>query len=260
MNTVVIPATNYSQYGWKPDAPDHRDFLYAAIKPTLPVLPQVVDLRSLCSPVEEQQTLGCCVGHGVVGALEFLENKEKKQFVALSRLFVYYNAREIEGTTHTDSGALIRDGVNSVAKYGVCSEKSLPYILTRFRNKPNDRCYKEALQHKVSSYHRLDNANLGELKTCLADGYPFVFGFTVYTAFESEAVARTGILNLPAKGEQIVGGHCVLVVGYDEHTQRFLVRNSWGLGWGINGSGYFTIPYVYLTNSRLSDDFWTLRQ
>jgi C1A family cysteine protease len=95
------------------------------------------------------------------------------------------------------------------------------------------------------------------MKGCLADGYPFVFGFTVYESFESEAVAKSGKLNMPAKNEQVVGGHAVMAVGYDDKTKRFLIRNSWGAGWGI--SGYFTMPYDYLLNENLSDDFWTIR-
>jgi C1A family cysteine protease len=106
-------------------------------------------------------------------------------------------------------------------------------------------------------YQRLDSSNLNQLKGCIASGYPFVFGFTVYDAFESQEVAKTGVLNMPGPKEKVQGGHAVLAVGYDDAAQRFTVRNSWGKDWGIKG--YFTIPYSYLTTTDLADDFWTIR-
>jgi C1A family cysteine protease len=95
------------------------------------------------------------------------------------------------------------------------------------------------------------------MKSCLADGFPFVFGFTVYESFESDEVAETGKLNMPDPSEMEVGGHAVLAVGYNDASKRFWVRNSWGKGWGK--AGYFTMPYDYLLNENLSDDFWTTR-
>jgi C1A family cysteine protease len=84
-----------------------------------------------------------------------------------------------------------------------------------------------------------------------------VFGFTVYESFEGDAVAKTGEVSMPGPSEKVLGGHAVVAVGYDDSTQRFIVRNSWGPGWGMGG--YFTIPYAYLTDSNLADDFWTVR-
>ena len=92
------------------------------------------------------------------------------------------------------------------------------------------------------------------MKGCLASGYPFVFGFTVYESFESDQVAQTGHVPMPQAGEQVVGGHAVLAVGYDDSNQWFIVRNSWGPNWGMQG--YFTMPYLYLLDPNLSGDFW----
>ncbi len=243
-------------YGWKPDVPDRRDILYGAVRPVPAALPPSADLRSLCSPVENQGNLNSCTGNALAGVLEFLERKDKVHFEDVSRLFIYYNERVLEHSVSADDGAAIRDGIKTLVKQGVCSEKKWPYIEAKWDAKPTPACYKQALQHQITSYSRLQTVD--EMRACLADGYPFVFGFTVYENFESKEVASSGVLEMPGPSERVVGGHAVVAVGYDDAPRRFLVRNSWGEDWGMKG--YFTMPYDYLASRNLSDDFWTIRR
>ena len=245
------------RYGWIPDLPDARDHLYAAPMPIMAALPPRVDLRADCPPVYDQGQLGSCTANAIGAAVQFDRRKQQldPDFVP-SRLFIYYNERAMEGTVSTDSGAQIRDGIKSVAKQGACPETDWPYDIAKFTSKPPRTDYREALQNRAVSYSRLvQNVNL--LKGCLASGFPFVFGFTVYESFESQEVAGTGVVPMPSPSEQMLGGHAVLAVGYDNSTQRFAVRNSWGTGWG--SAGYFTMPYAYVTDSNLADDLWTVR-
>jgi len=244
-----------SWYGWLPDRPDHRDLLYAAVARPPKKLPKSVDLRPQCSPVENQGQLGSCTANALVGNLEFLQCRAGHACTDLSRLFVYYNERALEGTINEDSGAFLRDGIKVLVKQGACDEKKWPYDISKFTQKPPAACYKQALNHQVTSYHRV--LTVPQMKMCLAEGYPFVFGFTVYDAFESEQVAKTGQLDLPKPSEKAVGGHAVMAVGYNDATKRFLIRNSWATDWGLQG--YFTIPYDYLGDRNLADDFWTIR-
>jgi C1A family cysteine protease len=243
-------------FGWMRDQPDQRDFLYSAVRRVPATLPVSVDLRPGCPPVEDQGALGSCTGNAIVGALEFLELKDKLPLVDLSRLFVYYNERVMEHTVKSDAGAQIRDGIKSVSKQGVCSEAKWPYVISKFAAKPPTACYTEALKHRIVEYRRL--MALDDIRACLAEGYPFVFGFTVYESFESEQVAKTGTVPMPRKSERVLGGHAVLGVGYNDKQKRFIVRNSWGTGWGKKG--YFTMPYAYLANPDLASDFWVVRR
>ena len=243
-------------YGWVPDLPDHRDILYSAVRPVPAALPPLVDLRPHCPPVENQGDLGSCTGNALSGALEFLERKDKVRFVNLSRLFIYYNERVIEHSVKSDSGAMIRDGIKTLKKQGVCSERKWPYVVSKFAVKPGPACYQEGLEHQILSYQRI--VTLDQMRACLAEGFPFVFGFTVYESFESQHVARSGVVPLPQAGERVMGGHAVLGVGYDDAERRFIVRNSWGANWGLKG--YFTMPYAYLGDRDLSDDFWVIRR
>lgn len=178
-----------------------------------------------------------------------------KSFVP-SRLFVYYNERAMEGNINEDAGANIRDGIKSVANLGVCRETIWPYDIDQFRTRPSDACYVEALKHQVESYHAVDQ-DLNSLKSCLAEGYPIVFGFSVYESFESDVVTKTGVMPMPLDSESMLGGHAVMCVGYDDAKQWFIIRNSWGEDWG--DKGYFYMPYAYITNASLASDFWTIR-
>jgi C1A family cysteine protease len=246
-----------SRYGWLPDLPDHRDYLYAAPVAFTRVLPVKADLRLDCPPVYDQGQLGSCTANAIAAAIQFDQIKQKlAQIFTPSRLFIYYNERVIEHTIASDSGAQIRDGIKSVGKQGDCPETEWPYVIAKFKTRPPKNCYTDALKYKTVLYQRLTPV-LGQLKGCLASGYPFVFGFTVYESFESLKVAKTGHASLPKPDERSIGGHAVMCVGYDDAKQWFIVRNSWGSKWGMKG--YFTLPYAYVTAANLASDFWTIR-
>lgn len=244
------------RYGWVRDLPDQRDHLYAAPPAVLLKLPPSADLRSQCPPVYDQGQLGSCTANAIAAALEFDQSKQGLTPIFVpSRLFIYYNERAMEGTVSSDSGGQIRDGIKSVGKQGDCPEDLWPYDISKFAVSPSQQCYQQALKFTAVQYQRLSQA-LTQLKGCLAAGYPFVFGFTVYDNFESPQVAQTGHAQMPAPTEAAIGGHAVMAVGYDDSQNWFIVRNSWGTTWGLKG--YFTLPYQYLLDQNLSSDFWTV--
>ncbi len=243
-------------YGWNPDIPDGRDLMYAAPPEVVTQLPPKADLRAQCPPVYDQGQLGSCTANAIGAALEFDQMKQSEGAFTPSRLFIYYNERAIEGTISSDSGGQIRDGVKSVSKQGAPPETDWPYDIAEFATQPPQQAYTDADQHKAIRYRRV-TPTLSQLQGCLAEGYPFVFGFVVYQSFEGQDVASTGQAPMPLSGEQQLGGHAVMAVGYDNDQQRFIVRYSWGTSWGMGG--YFTLPYPYLLQATLSSDFWTIR-
>jgi len=253
--TVDLKSRSVKRYGWVPDLPDARDFMFAAPEAVLGNLPAQVDLRPHCPPVYDQGQLGSCTANAIGAAFEFAQMKEELSAFTPSRLFIYYNERTIEGTVDQDSGAMIRDGIKSVNKVGVCTEESWAYDIARFTEKPPQRAYTEARHHQATVYRRVQ-PTLRQMQGALATGIPFVLGFSVYESFESSEVARTGIVPIPQSKERLLGGHAVMAVGYDDATKRFLIRNSWGTGWGMDG--YCTMPYDYLTDGSLARDFWAI--
>lgn len=246
--------STFKKYGWQRDLPDQRDFKYAALASI--TLPSFVDLRSKgqLPAVYDQGQLGSCTANAVAGASEFLWMKVGQK-ITPSRLFIYYNERVIEGTVKQDSGASLRDGIKTLSQYGVVPESEWPYVISKFANKPTAKVYADAVKHKALVYRSVSQ-NLTDMKSVLASGYPFVIGISVYESFESDAVAASGIVPMPAQNEQLMGGHALLVVGYRNSTSSFIVRNSWGSNWGEKG--YCHIPFSYLLNSDLADDFWVV--
>ena len=240
-------------YGCNRDAEDARDhpFLPRAVQ-----LPPSVDLRPHCPPVMDQGQLGSCTAHGITGALRYELIKSGHKDVPLSRLQLYFDERALEGTINSDSGAQIRDGIKCAAKNGVAHEALWPYRIDRFRQKPSANVYADAVQFEALSYERVA-VDAVAVKSALAQGFPVVIGVTLYDSFESQAVARTGMVPMPEPGEGVAGGHCMYVVGYGQKPGTFTVRNSWGASWGDGGSCY--LPEAYLGSPKLGSDYWIIK-
>lgn len=250
----MSPSHVARKFGWICDRPDYRDLKYAAPAAVQAALPRSVDLRSQCPPIYQQGSLGSCSANAIAAALQFDRMKQGLFDFAPSRLFIYYNERVIENTVKSDSGAAIRDGIKSVARQGDCPETKWPYVIKKFAIKPPRSCYTDALKYGVLSYQRVSH-ELGQMQACLAEGHPFVFGISIYWDFPTKS--STGVIPMPGHAKPAHDGHVMLAVGYDNSRRVFLIRNSWGIGWGVKGYG--TIPYEYLLRPELSQDFWTIR-
>jgi C1A family cysteine protease len=244
---------NNAKYHWAKDPFDIRDKPYQLAKITLP---NKVDLRQYASAIEDQGNLGSCTGNAIAGAIEIIDRKNNKQ-LEISRLFIYYQERLLEGSVYYDSGAYIRDGIKACYTYGAPLESIWPYNLSKWATRPTTTAYSDALNRKVTGYAKC--ANFAAVKNALAAGTPVIVGFLVYSSFETNAVASTGMMPYPNTiTEQLLGGHAVCIVGYDDALNggRFICRNSWGTGWGDRG--YFYMPYQVIQNTSMSSDFWTI--
>jgi C1A family cysteine protease len=257
-------------FGWRPDLPDQRDHLYSIVHPVQVQLPPKLSLRDKFKfPVFDQGELGSCVANACCAQHMFVHKGE----TMMSRLDLYWSARYLEGTIDEDSGVMIRDGVKALQKFGVCTEKTWPYLVRKFAVDPPHNADIEALKYRITSYSRL--SSLQDFQNCLANGYPFVFGFSVYSNIDAATTEKYGILTMPDKTMQLYGGHAVIAIGYDTDFHNnpifkksgmsaksvpsfmFECRNSWSADWG--DAGHFWIPADYLNDRNLSDDFWTIK-
>lgn len=258
------------RFGWLPDPFDHRDLgagskkVGGALKVTAKYakrisatakakLPPGVDMRGDCTAVENQGEIGSCTAQSVVGLMEFLWKQVYGSPIDASRMFLYKATRNLLGWTG-DTGAFVRTTIKAARLFGSCPEEYWKYKEDAFDEEPPAFCYSFAQSYKALVYYRLD-PTVAALKKSLAQGVPFAFGFTCFESLFDQDVEDTGEIPFPGPNEATIGGHAVMAVGYDEKKKSFIIRNSWGKGWGEEGYGY--LPYKYFERE-LADDCWCL--
>jgi len=233
------------KYGAFKSEPDHRDLGMARLKAPV-VLPPSVDLSSYCGPIRDQGQMGACTAFASTAMLEFGFNKYKNIKLILSPLFQYYNERVMDGDfAQGDTGSTGRTAVKCINQFGVCLESEEPYNDSAVSQVPTTAQITEAAQYKSGAYHAISNVQ--DMKAALASGYGFIVGFTVYSSFESDQMASSGLMPVPTSSESVLGGHEVFFCGYDDSVQcpgaskgAFKVQNSWGTGWGQEGFFWFS--------------------
>ncbi|WP_447598238.1 C1 family peptidase [Nitrospira sp. Nam80] len=279
----IIPRSGRRQVsgGWQPDIPDCRDHALDTEEFEQPLrqanarlasvpkakAPSRMDNRQYCSPIENQDTLGSCTAHAVVGMLEYMMRRGLGEHTDLSSLFLYKVTRRLLGWTG-DTGAYLRTTIKAAACFGVPPEEHCPYDISRYEQEPDAFLYSYANNFKALKYARLDPYNstgahtLDSVKRTLAAGFVVSFGFPVYNA-----MTESPYVPYPTSKDTLQGGHAVLAVGYDDNIEVedplgkktsegcLIFRNSWGEDWGVDGYGY--LPYEYVENG-LAVDFWTV--
>lgn len=205
-------------------------------------LKQFVDLREWDSIVEDQQTLSSCTGSAVTSAYELMvKQSNPNQYVELSDLFVYYNARLKEGTVNRDIGIYIKTAMEVLKEYGVCEEEMWNYDLEKWDDKPSDNAYENAQKRKILKYEKIISTYYATEVLC--NNKPVVFGMEIYESF-MELNNRISTVTFPSRKEKSLGGHAMCMVGYDLEKRLFLAKNSFGTDWGMEG--YCWIPFDYL--------------
>ena len=278
--------------GWIPDLPDYRDYTleHKEIKPMLEKMrvgepeklsaPASVDLKSWCSPIENQGSLGSCTAQAGAGLIEYYERKAFGSHIDASRLFLYKATRNLMGLAG-DTGAYLRTTMGAMVLFGVPPEKYWPYTDRKhpgpagertFDAEPPPFCYAFAQNYQAIKYFRLDPPGtplatiLQRVKAFLSAHLPSMFGFTVFSSiWDANA---TGEIPYPSPGDSVEGGHAVVAIGFDDNLKikgsspgsketkgALLIRNSWGKDWGNNGYGW--LPYDYVLNW-LAIDWWSL--
>ena len=235
-----------SKLGCIRDKFDERDHLMRAYLP-LVKLPGKVDYTAKSSPVRDQGNEGTCVGFATAtGMKEYQEMLDYKKLVSLSPRYVYNECKKIDGMPG-EEGTTIRAAMAVLSKKGVCQEKFWPYSPHQ-KNKPKKGAVTNAKKFCVKSYARI--LNLSELRSNLYSKGPCVIGVEVFNSFMT---TRTGVISMPGKSEDPLGGHAICPVGYDNSKKLVKFKNSWAGDWGNKGYGF--LPYAYI--ERYMMDAWS---
>lgn len=250
-------------FGWRRQQPDFRDLKYRVPREHQLFLPASIDLDSPSpgapwDPGLDQGDLGSCGPNALAEEIAFGTIKSGASRNLASRLFLYYNTRLLMGTVNQDSGVDNRTMLKALKQYGWCEESLWPYDINAFTHKPSAAAYQAASLNAGSILYEAVDQVLETMKSVLAGGDTFLFGFTVYNSMLTSAVDASGDIPMPSRRDGVAGGHDIEICGYDDSTQRFKLKNSWGTSWGKNGYG--TIPYAYATNANLAGDFWRVTQ
>jgi C1A family cysteine protease len=241
-------------YNFKRQTDDIRDFQFQ--EDVNSSLPDKYSLRKDMPPVLDQGRLGSCVSNATANALEYCLKKEHEIEFAPSRLYMYYYTRLIEGNVGEDTGCIIRDAMKELRTYGGCHESIWPYDISQFTKRPSNKCTREGRSHLEGFKYLAVRQTLNGIKEAISKGFPIIFGVDVYDSFESDDAMETGNIPMPNPSrEQLLGGHCILLCGYDDSTKLFTFQNSWG---NVGDSGFFTLPYEYVLDRNLASDFWVV--
>jgi C1A family cysteine protease len=224
-------------------------------------LPPTADLRSKLSPVDDQGLVGACTGFTMVGLAEY-RARLKGNTEELSPGFIYLMNLKEDGNLGQDAGSRISTSIKVLQKYGTCPEALHPFlaptaqqdpanIASYLNTIPSAAAVKAAAANKIGSYRPVRDLN--GFKTALAKGLPVAFGVAVYKSFMGPEAKATGIIPMPAGNDELLGGHAILAVGYDDAKKQVVFRNSWSPKWGDQGYGY--LPYDYFKKD-LAGDAW----
>ncbi len=116
-------------------------------------------------------------------------------------MFIYYNGRVKEGGSDsdiTDSGCSMTSAIEALEESGVCLESIWPYDISQVNTRPSDEAYQAAKPHKITQALQV-NIDLNEMKSCLAQGFPFAFGLKLFTSFDQ--ASQTGVVPMPSSSD-----------------------------------------------------------
>lgn len=221
-------------------------------------IPQKVDLRKFLSSIE-YQVGNSCVANAMAGAYEYLAKRELGEAGDISRLYIYYNARYLDGSHEEDTGSYMRKAIDGLIEYGACNENLWPNDYERINEEPPQDAYDQGSNFKIVSTEYIET-ELNIWRETLAEGYPIAFALNTFKNFD-DANKNKGRVPMPKDNEETRtthGWHAMLCVGYSDIDRVFIVRNSWGETWG--DKGYCYIPYDYMMHENYNaHDSWIIK-
>ena len=193
-----------------------------------PEYPRRYDGRGTLTPIRDQGTCGSCVAFAACAAVEGTARRETGAVLDLSEAYLFYCVAASEGRRCSGKklGWYPKRALEAVKTGGVPDARSFLYRSGDQRCSVAPDWKKRAV--KVRNWGALQTP--ADMKRWIATRGPAVGSIQVYEDFQLYA---GGVYEYVA-GDK-VGGHAVCVVGYDDEQHYWIVKNSWGIGWGEDG-------------------------
>jgi C1A family cysteine protease len=244
----------------KPSIKDKRNYKHKNVSLMALTLPPRVSWRSEFPIVYNQGSLGTCYAHLGVEMLEHRRVRLGLPRFRLSRMFLSYVIRMIEANgkpnhpeMYTDNGASILDTAKGMQKYGTVLEEIYPYqdstsYFKQIPRRQNSNLTPEQDFNLMLDFAKFNSAyeylfvnTVQEAKDALNKGYVVGIGTDVYNNFYN---LKNGIYNGQVNNDNYVGGHAIVLVGYDDEKQAFEFLNSWNIDYGEQGFGWISYNYT----------------
>ncbi len=212
-----------------------------------PRVPSSKDLRAAWWKIGDQGSTGSCVGWATADSVlrwQFVNAKRIKNDELLSPRFVWMASKETDPfnsrpTTFIENeGTSLKAALDIARKFGVVKDSALPFASGKLWPGDAKTFYAHAAQLKALAYVNL-GTNLTAWRNWLATKGPILTRLDVDDPWQN--VGSDGNLDAYDAASQ-QGGHAVALVGYK--PGRFIVRNSWGTGWGDKGYAYASLAYA----------------
>ncbi len=225
-------------------------------------LPESVDLRGNFTRIKNQGNQGSCLAHALTSIFEYAVKLNTSKAIDLSEAFLYYNARKMDTTgdvdTSTDIGSRVKPAIASLMEYGIATEEVCPYNDADYTTPPSDEAYADAKTRRLIKALNVNRSSV-DIKKALAEGYPVEAHFILCPTFTDASIGGYVAMPTETEIEEALSlddsqkprhhNHAMVIVGYSDKLNCFVVRNSWGDDWGDNG--YCYIPYIYVDDKRL---------
>ncbi len=209
--------------------------------------------------IVDQGNIESCVPTCISTVYYYLTMKQSNYLnFRISRLYLYYQFRRLYDDVNLDEGSTIKDCINILHKDGIVPEFLYPYIESKVFNNPFNNT--SEFLDKYSKFCRclgFENISRKVIKQKLLLDHPVLCGIKLFDSVYTDEVRNSGIIKYCEEYDKILGGHCIILIGFDDDKKYYKFINSWGPKWGDNGFGY--LPYDYIKNIRLSNEFYIIK-
>lgn len=198
--------------------------------------------------ISNQGRLSSCVANATADCLEMLKGLEDPTKVEqVSRLFIYYNARNYTQETQKDDGCFIHNALDSLTKLGACRESAWVYDQDKVFTRPTLEAYREGNDNSIVNFYQITSGGADRLKdidTALKSLHPVIFGTRVSKEFQDYYSTTEKVFGIP---DDTIGSHAMIIVGMRANSaghKDYLVRNSWGIDFGMQGHCWLSADYI----------------